>query len=60
MLMGRALLQDLGMPLAALDHRSFDEARRLVEERGEDYYQAAVDKLVSALENCTADSRCRH
>jgi len=49
MLMGRALLRDLGLTLEAIDHRTFERAQWLVEERGETYYQEAVTLLEGAL-----------
>lgn len=47
MLMGQYLLHDLGIPLPRLDHRNFDAARQLIEEKGEEYF----DRAIAALEN---------
>lgn len=49
MLMGEYLLRDLGIPLARLDHRQFDAARRLVDERTDAYYHRAIDAISTAL-----------
>lgn len=49
MLMGRYLLEDLGCGLDELDHRRFESARRLVEEKGEDYFDRASQQLDAAL-----------
>ena len=50
MLMGRYLLSDLGVTLKKLDHRRFEEARNLVETRGDAYFDRAVEALKKALE----------
>ena len=51
MLMGGYLLDDLGIPdHAALDHRNFDAARRLVETRGDAYFVQATSVLEAALQ----------
>jgi len=50
MLMGRSLLEDLAIPLKELDHRSFERARRLIESRGESYFERAVVQLGDALQ----------
>lgn len=49
MRMGQRLLADLNRPLGDLDHRSFDAARKLIDERGERYFSAAVTDIESAL-----------
>ncbi len=50
MQMGRRLLRDLGdIPLARFDHRCFEQARALIETRGEGYFNAAVQDVQGAL-----------
>lgn len=50
MLMGRYLLSDAKLTLDKLDHRTFDAARKLVEDNGDVYFDRAVDELKGALE----------
>lgn len=50
MLMGEYLLADLGITLDELDHRRFDDAKALVEQRGEEYFERATTSLQRALE----------
>ena len=50
--MGEYLLEDLGISperLDELDHRRFSQARTLVEQRGEQYFERATDRLQQAL-----------
>ena len=49
MLMGDYLLADLKSPLAKLDHRTFAEARRLIEQNGDAYFDRAVADLEAAV-----------
>ena len=49
MLMGRYLLEDLGISLKALDHRTFDGARKLVEANGDAYFKRAEDAISQAI-----------
>ena len=49
MLMGRDLLADLERTLGEVDHRTFDEARKLVEANGDAYFDRAVQQLADAL-----------
>lgn len=49
MRMGQRLLHDLGKPLDALTHQSFNSAKNLLEARGEIYFRAAVDDVELAL-----------
>lgn len=52
MLMGEYLLADLGISserLEQLDHRRFHEAKALVEQRGEQYFERATVRLQQAL-----------
>jgi hypothetical protein len=57
MLMGRSLLSDLGIELRKLDHRVFPQAQRLIEERGEAYFEAAVASLSEALRKVYGDQQ---
>jgi len=49
MLMGRHLLADLGIQADALNHLKFAEAKQLVEQKGEAYFQKAVTEVDGAL-----------
>ncbi len=49
MLMGESMLADLGIPLERLDHRRFQEAKALVDARGEEYFERASARLAEAL-----------
>lgn len=49
MQMGRRLLKDLGKALAGLDHQNFVEAQQLIDQRGEGYFDAAVQDVEQAL-----------
>lgn len=49
MLMGHYLLADLAVPLEKLDHRNFEQAKELIETRGEAYFERAVTALDGAL-----------
>jgi hypothetical protein len=55
MLMGRALLKDLGVKLEGLDHRNFAQARTLIEENGERYFTEAVARIGEALQRLYGD-----
>lgn len=55
MLMGEALLRDLGVPLERLDHRQFPAARQLIETRGEQYFDHAIAALQLALRRLYGD-----
>jgi len=50
MMMGIYLLEDMGINLSGLDHRNFIVAERLVEGKGEEYYQRALNAIGQALE----------
>ena len=50
MLMGRYLLEEMGISLNQLDHRNFGDARSLVEQQSPDYIARAEQKIVAALE----------
>jgi hypothetical protein len=49
MLMGKHLLEEMDLQLVALDHRCFDRAKELVEQKGEEYFQTAVTEVKNAL-----------
>jgi hypothetical protein len=50
MLMGRSLLNDLGITLGRLDHRNVDAARQRIADRGDDYFEGAIRDLARALQ----------
>ncbi|MCL2777220.1 MAG: AIPR family protein [Polyangiaceae bacterium] len=50
MLMGRYLLSDLEITSNQLDHRRFEEARKLVETSGDTYFDRAVQALKEGLD----------
>ncbi|WP_449221602.1 AIPR family protein [Tistrella mobilis] len=50
MLMGGYLLEDLGQPLPGLTHRNFPEAHKLVEEKGDAYFQRALETIKTKLD----------
>ncbi len=50
MLMGRYLLQDMGISLDRLDHRNFEQARSMVERNYPDYLRRAEEEIARALE----------
>ena len=49
MLMGRYLLEEMGVPLNQLDHRTFDRARELVEQKSDNYVSRAEQQIREAL-----------
>lgn len=49
MLMGEELLRELGLALHQLDHRNFDNARALVDARGDQYFANAVQRIQYAI-----------
>jgi len=51
MIMGELLLADLGITVSELDHRNFESARKLVEEKGAGYAAQAVDRIEKALKH---------
>ena len=55
MLMGRALLSDLGIGLAELSHRHFDAVKAALTEDRDRYYKLATEKITSALRICYGD-----
>jgi hypothetical protein len=50
MIMGIYLLDDLGVELGRLDHRNFEQARKLIDANGEQYFARAVVSVGHALE----------
>lgn len=55
MQMGRRLLKDLGQELSGLDHRNFAQAKQLVEEQGETYFQTSSRDIDTALKALYGD-----
>jgi len=55
MQMGRRLLKDLGCALDGLDHRNFDQAKQVIETRGEGYFESSVADVGKALESLYGD-----
>jgi hypothetical protein len=55
MLMGRSLLTDLGISLEKLDHRIFPQAQRLIETRGDAYFDQATASLTEAIRKLYGD-----
>lgn len=49
MQMGRRLLAELGISLAALDHRHFAQAKTLLESKAQIYFDASVADVERAL-----------
>ena len=49
MQMGRRLLRDLGKTIKELNHRCFLEAKKLIEQKGEKYFEHSVKDVKSAL-----------
>ena len=49
MLMGRQLLEDVGVPLASLDHRCFKQARQLIEKQSDRYMRRAENTIASEV-----------
>lgn len=49
MLMGRFLLEDLGISLSQLNHRKFNDARAIFDQNKETYYQRAVEMIGDAI-----------
>ncbi|MFM2042556.1 MAG: hypothetical protein RLY86_1132 [Pseudomonadota bacterium] len=49
MLMGIYLLEDLGTALTGLTHKNFAKARELIETKGDDYFQRALDRIAREL-----------
>ena len=49
MLMGRYLLEEMDITLDKLDHRNFEQAQKLVEQRAGSYLSRAEEKIGEAL-----------
>ena len=49
MSMGFLLMHDLRIDFNSLNHRNFDEARNLIEKKGESYFAVSVEKVDKAL-----------
>lgn len=50
MLVGRDLLRGMGITFKQLDHRNFAEAKRLLDEHAEEYFERAVTRIRDALD----------
>ena len=50
MLMGRCLLDEMGISLGQLDHRNFGDARELVQQKSHDYLASAEAQIGDALD----------
>ena len=50
MLVGRYVLEDMGVALCRLDHRNFIEAKKLLEQRAERYLRRAEEEIGAALD----------
>lgn len=51
MRMGQRLLHELGKPLEALNHQTFESAKKLVDEKGEVYFRDSVSDVEAALKD---------
>ena len=49
MQMGKRLLADLACGLSAIDHRNFEKAKHLIEQRGIEYFEKSVADVQTAL-----------
>ena len=50
MQMGKKFLDNLGINSNAIDHRNFEEAKRLVEKNGENYFYESLKDIENALQ----------
>lgn len=57
MLVGRYVLEDMGVALHQLDHRNFTEAKELLERQAERYLHRAEEEIGAALEPLFDDRR---
>jgi hypothetical protein len=48
--MGKMLLRDLGLDLNKLDHRNFQDAKILIEQKGEFYFDESIKDIDNALD----------
>ena len=58
MLMGRWLLEDMGIALDGLNHRNFEQARQLIDQRG-DHYLSRAERLIDETLGLLLGSRPR-
>lgn len=49
MLMGKYLLDEMGIDLGGLDHRNFEDAKTMVEQNGESYFERAIEAVRGAI-----------
>ena len=47
--MGDSLLSEMEIQLNQLDHRTFENARNLIENKGDEYHSAAINKIKKAI-----------
>ena len=57
MLVGRYVLEDMGVALHQLDHRNFTEAKELLERQAERYLRRAEEEIGAALDPLFDDRR---
>ena len=57
MLVGRYVLEDMGVALHQLDHRNFTEAKELLERQAERYLRHAEEEIGAALDPLFDDRR---
>lgn len=57
MRMGQRLLHELGKTLEALNHQTFEAAKRLVDEKGEAYFRTCVSDVEMALNDLYGHSK---
>ena len=57
MLVGRYVLEEMGVALCRLDHRNFTEAKELLERQAESYLRRAEEEIGAALEPFFDDRR---
>jgi hypothetical protein len=55
MLMGDSLLTEMGIKLNQLDHRIFNDARKLIETKGDEYHSGAMSLIKVALSELYKD-----
>lgn len=51
MQMGHRLLSDMNVPMKNISHQNFYSAQQLIEQSGEDYFNAAVQDIQQALQD---------
>jgi hypothetical protein len=56
MIMGDLLIKDLGCKVSELDHRNFEKARQLIDEKKDLYTKKAIQKLKEAINDLHRDT----